>query len=280
MNNYISVEQALSKGRKQILYPMLFIIIVGVNILLSLFLFVFKHFDILTILTCLTFPILTAVLYLAYAIPRWKLWAYTKVDDLNGLKQKVAVFGIFTDNHPFWNQIAILSPKKKQLLEQVCNNNKSNTVYFKYSNLPSYTVLENKNSEPFLKTMIGLALCLTGIYLLLQEEYPIDFIIPTIALIFGVFISISSIKLLFSNKTIVVLSHQGVVIDKELIPWKNISKIEANTKPIGETFRDYLLLITNGNSYELSIDHLNYSVEEINELIDLYCSKALSSGLY
>jgi hypothetical protein len=65
------------------------------------------------------FSIPTAWLYWSYAVPKWKLWAYSRVDDLERLKKEAIEIGLIWPDGSIFEKTEICSKTMRQQILQL-----------------------------------------------------------------------------------------------------------------------------------------------------------------
>lgn len=126
MNNaarHVSVKQALWRGACTVNLPILVIIVAPWLLTLYMTAEVLKTAGIPSFLTTILlvlslFNIPLAWLWWSYAIPKWKLWAYARAEDVDTLKHAAVDVGlIWPDGHIFEKTEICSQDVRKQILK-------------------------------------------------------------------------------------------------------------------------------------------------------------------
>lgn len=110
----VTVDEALSKGRKSINTPVL-IIMFGL-IVLSVYLVTALHISGWFAAVGILFAFVIAWLYWSFAITKWRLWAFENVRNVHELKNRAVKEKLIWPDGSFWERTEIRSADEKQRL--------------------------------------------------------------------------------------------------------------------------------------------------------------------
>lgn len=88
----VSIPQAIEQGEKQIASPSRIILIATVALPVPLMVLAFSFWWLL-LLPCGMFA---SIVYVAWATPRWQIWAYRNVNDIHQLQRSAELAGLLT----------------------------------------------------------------------------------------------------------------------------------------------------------------------------------------
>ncbi len=120
-SNRLAIWQAVLTGQVTVTLPVM-VIMFGLFALEGYFAKFLGPMDLAPALLVLVIGVATplpfAWLYWSLAIPRWKLWAYSRVDDLRALKKAAIRAGlIWRDGHPFEKTEICSKAMRQQILK-------------------------------------------------------------------------------------------------------------------------------------------------------------------
>ena len=265
MNEQKLVDKAITRGQLVINLPVIIILITTIGVFLS-FQRKLGYPEYFTLLGLLSGFILSW-LYWSLSVARWKVWAYSNVNDLELLKNEAVKANIIWPEGNFFNRTIIYSrSQRNQLIELENKNYRIPFLKIDQTDLPKTTVLK----YPIVNTVFNLVLPVfmvsVGVYLILSDRN----IIGGIFVLFSLLRLVKALKnLVNKNEIIITLHEKGITIGKDRFGWNEIIEIEATFGVAGR--EDQVLKIkTLNNVFNLSIGDYNLPADEINERIYIY----------
>lgn len=284
MKKQVTVKEAIDRGQKTISYPTYGIMIVG--IMFSIFLFTTDFSILFSILFLLSSIIIFPWIYWSFAIVHWRIWAFSNVEDVYELKRKaIEVKLIFPDHYPF-NKTEIRTSQQKKNLEKIEPKLDAPEIdYFIYASgkLPKEMKIYNSKRNIIMSYTFYVFLLSIGILLFFHDNAAIEKKVTAIGII-GV-----AIFLMLSKKSVnlktpqLIINQKGIqTINTHFIPWENIKSIQPI--PENESWTsNYFLEIKIKDSDQfgdlLSLEHLEFSPDELEKIIKIYQKRNLQNKL-
>jgi hypothetical protein len=272
MNEFITADDAVSKGHKWITIPVLIILAGG--IFLSLYLVATEQISIkLFFIGFVSSMTVLPWLYWSLTINVWKNWAFENVRNVHELKRKAIEGNLIYDDESIFNKTIIsfswqknkwnslqVKFKQKDLIEKeifVDDLTIDNETRIYYSKLKNY-----------LEFIFGLLMLAVGIFILLiKKEYIWGSIISAI----GVYFSITEFKEATNNDPQIILSNKGIQTSTtKFYPWKEIKNAKVKMERTSKNIYFYLVYDYPDGSEEVLLDDLKIKVEKLEELLKLY----------
>ncbi|PWJ32895.1 hypothetical protein [Sediminitomix flava] len=268
----VTVEEALKKGKWQILYPSLIICFGGMPIIyLSLLPFEYTLTPILSIFL----PPILALLYASIITPKWKIWAYSNVDNVHLLYLKAVEGGIISNDNSSASKLMIMSASQRmklnQLNKKVSNNKGFVDVAFKDNpKIPKQIIIYKDKLSATVILVLGISSFCLGLYLLFFDRDNHHYHIG-VTLIFSPFMIYTSLKKRKDNQPQLTLNKSGIKIKgQQLIGWRSVIDAEAYVKGYGKGSKEYLKIRSGSGVFQIDIGEYNTSISELNNLIYIY----------
>ena len=262
MRGNISVDKAINNANWLIKKPM-FLILVVVIILKSIYIDVVfeKSIDIfLTIFTglCLCW------LYWSFAIPIWKIWAYSNVRNVHELKSKAIKSGFIFKDGGFFEKTELKSFQQSETLKKLEKKFQLEDEYHDDLIVP----IETKIYYSLIKLTIWLitlnCIIIGGIYLYITEikSFSVIFLI-----LFFVFFMILDIKNILNRNPQLIINEKGIQHKKNITLWVDIENEFVYDKWTAKLNHNKYLSF---NDVDYIINDYDISMKELKKLLKVY----------
>lgn len=285
MKETVTVEQALNKGRMQLVILPMLIIVGGIGIGVFIKRYYFNDTWVIAIATVASFII--SWLAWSYLVVSWKVWAFGNVRNVNELERKAIEQKMIWPDGSWFNKTEIWSYEQKQQWHHIEKKFLEKDVYKDDLAVPKETRLYYSKVEVYLGMIIGCVLIFIFFYLFgYRKNY-----IWTVAPLFGVYFLYKGIKkFLARNQPQLIIDSEGVYVEKrnEKFLWQRINSWTIRIDRSGSYFdffykdeepmpdeafhpeeldeEDYFRL----DKIEIEINEFNLSVAKIEKLLQVY----------
>lgn len=144
-----TIQEAIYFGLKTIALPSKIIIILTTTLCVVLLITDFSLGDLLII----PLGILMSILYTSFVTPRWKIWAYERVVDINQFQRSAELAGLLT-RQSYEKNGCFLSKKQIQILENLRKRFTDEARFEDDLSILNETIIYRKSIFPFLRNPI------------------------------------------------------------------------------------------------------------------------------
>lgn len=285
MKEEVTVEQALNKGRIQlVVLPMLIIFAaVGLSI------FVKRQYvnEAWVIIAGTVAGFAISWLAWSYLVVSWKVWAFGNVRNVNELERKAIEQKMIWPDGSWFNKTEIWTYGQRQKWHIIEKKFLEKDVYRDDSSVPKESNLYYSKVEVYLGMIIGCVFLFIFFYLYGYKENYIWVIAPP----FGIYFLYKGIKkFLARNQPQLIIDSQGVYAEsrKEKFLWKRINswkiRIDKSGSYLDIFYRDEESLPNDAfhpdelddedyfrlDRIEIEINEYNLSVAKIEKLLQVY----------
>jgi hypothetical protein len=266
--NAVTVDEAIKKGRWQLLW-MLIIILFGT---MGLFAFVLLHFNSGDIIwvnavgTVLVFilPALLATSYYFFMLPRWRIWAFTQVRNVHELKQRAILGKIYPKENSYVWRLEIKTAEQKQQILELEQKFALPDVFVDDYNLPFETSYAYSKVQNVFYLLFTSAAAFGGIAFLVQREF-----LPGIMLLLcgGVF-GYMTYKRMSTTGPVLTISNDGITTLKNgFHSWAGIKNEQIFYVRAGKASYYGLSFEINGELIKMSLKELtglsSYKIDHV-----------------
>lgn len=261
MNETVTVEQAIKKGIRLINYPVWTIFIIA---MLSPIYFTIKEIiPVWAFFICFILAIFLPILYWAFMVTKWKLWAFENVRNVHELKKRAIQERIIREDNSFYEKLEIRNFEEKEKWKTLQKKFNISDIFKDDLTIPDETKIYFSKRKNYTEFIIFSFCLLIPIMIFLNKGY----ISGTIFLIVIIFLIYKSLKNIINNSPQIIINNKGIqTISSNFHKWDEIINDEAIK--IGK----YSHLIYNhpNGEVELNIEDYNITQRELNKLLILY----------
>jgi hypothetical protein len=215
--------------------------------------------------------ILLSWLFWSFSLARWKVWAYSNVNDIQKLKHEAIKAKLIWQENSFLTHTAFYTKAQKSKLLEL--EHKTFRVPFpdvEQRNLPKTTTIKYPLINMIFSLLLPIFMGSVGINLILSDSNILGGLILFLSLLRLYKVCQKFIK---RDHVIITLDDKGIAIGKDSFNWKDISEAEASFGTAGREDQE-LKVKTLNTALIINIGDYNLSADEINERIHIYRNKA------
>lgn len=260
MQNLVTVEQALKKGRFKLVYlPMILTFgIIGLGFFLSGKYFFGGWIIPVSFLVGFIFGWLSW----SYFVVEWKIWAYENVRNIHELQRKAVEEKLIWNTGSWFEKTEFKNYEQKQKLKQLEKKFLEKDSYKDDVSVPKETIIFYSRSAILFLIVIYLGISFLGIYFLLEKEY-----FGLLFLGFGLYLSYEQFKKIRDKSPQIVINDKGIKLKNEnLTSWSRIYNDRVYVQSNGKKSTSYLAF----NNEKIQIDDLSIRFEKLENLLHVY----------
>jgi hypothetical protein len=267
--SFVSVDYALQKANREIKYPALVLFLVLFTGVMIWAVSLHKYW-----LIGVGFVSAAAamLIYSGIMTTKWKIWAFTHVQDIEELKIAAISEKLLPDEEEPWQEKLLIKSatdkiKLKEIDERLLQLHNSSRIAT-FTDDPSVAEITNIYESNIMVRAMGFIGLVLGLSLLFVFLYVGLFVIvaATVAVIYDQKVS----RPQRSNPTI-VLSNKGIeTYSAGVRAWGDITNEEVKFFSRGKNSYAALVYDYPGGSEEIDIDYLKTNVRSLNHLIYVY----------
>lgn len=261
----ISVDTAIEKAKRTILYPSLGILI-GIPLILCILaeLDIIQSWLVLIGFICST---LISILFWSFTITNWKIWAYKNVRNLHELKRRAIQEKLTYEDDSFYLKLEFKSQRQKEKLKYLEKRFENKDLFLDDNEIPTETIISFSKNGRSLIMYSGLG-SLALISLTLSILFNIYGIILSILFVLFIY--------LFTKNKIkaqwqITLNENGIqTLNTNFYEWNKV-KNEIVTEEGSSKYREYYLTYEHPTGIEkLRIDITEISNIRLEKLMRIY----------
>lgn len=261
----ISVDTAIEKAKRTILYPSLGILI-GIPLILCILaeLDIIQSWLVLIGFICST---LISILFWSFTITNWKIWAYENVRNLHELKRRAIQEKLTYEDDSFYLKLEFKSQRQKEKLKYLEKRFENKDLFSDDNEIPTETIISFSKNGRSLIMYSGLG-SLALISLTLSILFNIYGIILSILFVLFIY--------LFTKNKIkaqwqITLNENGIqTLNTNFYEWNKV-KNEIVTEEGSSKYREYYLTYEHPTGIEkLRIDITEISNIRLEKLMRIY----------
>lgn len=258
----ITVKEALKKGKIQLIYiPMIIMISL---ICFSLAIQIFNLFHIWVSLVFMVLAFVLSWLYWALNVANWKIWAYQNVRNVHELKKKAIEDKLIYEDYSISSKFEIVTKNQKEKLKQLEYKFDTPDFYRDDISVPKKTEIYYSKKYIFFENLFGisaLTIGIIGFYDNKGEKFLILFILVFL------FTTYRTYKKLILKKPVIIIDNKGIKINnKDFYKWENIYNERIVKENQGEQSNNYLIF----NDEKVLIAGLDTNYQKLEHLLHVY----------
>ena len=262
----VTVDEAISRGRKMITLPVS-VIILGIAGL-SIYLSTENYISGVTAILGVVLAIGLSWLYWSITITKWRLWAFDNVRNVHELQQKAQQAQLLWSEGSLFERSEIRTTTQKQKWNELQEKFNLKDVYQEDHALPDETVIRYSRANLAINIVMGAAMIGVGIYFFIKSGSFIAYIFDAA----GLFILIVGIRKALDKLPQVILNAKGIETEKDgFFPWSDISNEQVIKRQEGKTSITYLEFDDSyGTTKQVNIDELDINRKTLEDMLHTY----------
>jgi len=265
MYETVTVEEAISRGRRMISYPVMVIMfgIIGISVYLNTQNLIPALYMIIGIAASL----LLAWLYWSFMITKWKVWAFDNVRNVHELQRKAVEAQLIWTEGSFWEKTEIWNSADRDKWALLQDKFSQKDVFIEDLSVPQETSIHYSKNAILVQCII-LLLCLgLGIYLFIIKQY----IGATLLCAFGGYFIYTEYKKAMNKDAQIILNDKGIeTISAGFVEWKDITDEEVVIIRAGKSSNMYLQYNYTNGSEKVNINEFDTNKKALENLLHTY----------
>jgi len=269
----VSVEEAIQKGRREVVWPS--IAILASVIIIGFTGFIFTSLVLYFPLVMIAGPVI-ALIYYSKKSAKWRIWAFENVRNVHELKQRARNSGLMKeDGAPMFFDIGVSQADKAKWISLQEKLNRPD-VFADDSTVPPETVVYYSKTKKYLTLLFYVPILGLGIAILFIPDT------GTYLYIWGVFLIIVgaglfyiTIKDAYNSKPQITINNEGMsTAEAPLQPWKFINNERTTMSTSGRIRSIYLEYRYPGGYSKFSLDGFTINRNQLEHLLRVYRGRA------
>ncbi len=265
MNDVVSVNDAIKRGKYLLTYPTLamFIICILAPLVLSMYGFCPPWFMILG----MVFSIIPAWIWWSFNVVKWKVWAFSNVRNVHELKRKAIKENLIWPDGSSFEKTEVWNQTEKERWSEIQIKFKKEDVFEDDFNLPNESIIYYSRSKNLLELIIMAALVFGGFYFLYEESYLFAAIIIGVGT-WGVF---KEYKEYSNTNPQITINDKGIeTAFCEFVPWNHIRDEQVEREGSGKHIKFKLTYEAYDELQEVYIDEYDTNEASLEHLLQVY----------
>jgi len=261
----VSVDDALHRGIRNIVYPRTSLLILSITSPIFL-----RAADLIPqsyIFWGIPLGLFVTWFYWAVASTKWKVWAYDSVRNVHELQKRAIKEGIITEEGSFWDSISIKSADDKQKLYELQSKFDVPDVFIDDLQVPAETQIFYSKRKSMFGLMMSLLLILGGTAMMIYTQgYPGVFLIA-----FGGFLVFKEVQHFTSSQAQVIINAEGIETAKEPFrSWADICDEDVVTEQHGKSTTHNFVYSYDGGSEDINLAPMDITRHAMEHLLLVY----------
>lgn len=266
MNETITVDEALARGQRMLMYPCIFILFGTMG--LTLYLGLRNTIPTWGIPCGFLLSFVFCWLYYSFKITKWRIWAFENVRNVHELKKRAIQEKLIGADESIFEKFEIRTSRDKIKLGLLQDKFQQDDLFEDDLTIPFETVIYNSrvsNGIVMIVMLFGLG---GGIYLVAIIE---KYIIGTILSVISAYISFSKYRDVKNAHPQIILNEKGIETSStEFYRWNEIQNEEVISDGYGNHSHCYLIYNHPNGVERFQIDFLGTNSRNLNKLLRLY----------
>lgn len=265
----VSVRQALSRGKFQLVYIPIVIFIA----LLALPFFIAPEEKIGWALAGgFAGGTILAWLYWSFAVTYWRIWAFGNVRNVHELRRRAIADKLIHPEGSMYSRTEIATASQKRKLLELENEFMKEDIFRDDRSLPKEFSIYISRSRAIVEVILGGILFVGAIWAATREES--KFFACISLLFFGTVLVFTGGNKLSIKKPLLTLNSDGIKSDEfGFISWSKVKSWNIVSRS-----NSYDLEI-NGGEYTMNVSDLKIGIDKLKDIIEIYNSRYENSQI-
>lgn len=267
MRGNVTVSEALSKGRKTLVYfPMVLIFgFIGIAFYVGSLDLVEGYVIALIVLL----GIILACLSWSINVNKWKIWAYENVRNVHELKRKAIEEKLIWNDGSWFEKTEFKSYEQKQKLNHLEKKFLEKDVYVDDITIPKETQIFYSKGMILFGLVFGLFFIGVTVYFYFRNDNKdLFFLLPGGLGIYFIYTSI--VKIIKKEPQISINSEGIKLYKKDLMSWDNITNDFVIKRKSGKQIKCYLAFDFKIDRLEVELNELGIDNDKLENLLRVY----------
>jgi hypothetical protein len=261
----VTVDEAISKGKRMLVYPSMSILFgtIGLGLLLAV-----SDYPPETFVICLFGGPILAVIYWNYTVTKWRIWAFENVRNVHELRKKAIRHKLLRREGNYFARTEFVNAEQKLQLRRLEKKFLDKDVYHEDLSVTIETQVFFSKPVMVFAYIFSLAILILGIYVAIANTtfIPLYFFLPI-----GGFLLYKAYKRYSGKAPQLVINALGIRIrDKLLIEWGDIQNDEIIYRREGKNDNHYLAISHVDGYDEILLNDLDITIEELEHKLQVH----------
>ena len=266
MSEFVTVDEAISKGHRMVNYPSMLIMFGTMGVA--------GYLGIQEIQPTWISPVMFVIslilpwIYWSFMITKWRLWAFENVRNVHELKKRAILERLIWTDDSIFEKTEIRGSTDKEHWNLLKEKFKKDDIFKDDFTVAEETKIYCSIGANHLGIAFSLAFCLGGIYLIVMTD---SYIIGTAFSLLGIYSAYEKFKNATNTEPQIIFNHKGIQTSTtKFYSWTEITNEDIITEQGSEHINCYLFY-NHPNGYEkLLIDDYETDSKTLNHLLVVY----------
>jgi len=265
MTEFVTVDEAISKGKRMVNYP-----VVAINFgfaVLTMFLSATKQIPFWGLAIGFVLGFILSWLWWSFKITKWRVWAFENVRNVHELKKRAIRERLIWPENNFLEKTEIWSAADKETWTLLQKKFDREDLFQDDLEIPDETIIYYSKGKNLFEMLLFLGCLLLGLYLIKKETY----IFGTILSVVGAYFGYREYKQVTNKEPQIIINDKGIsTISTEFYSWELIFNEDVIGEGRGENTRYYLVYGHPLGAEHLEIEDYDTDSRSLSKLLGLY----------
>jgi len=211
-----------------------------------------------------------AWIFWSFAITKWRIWAFRKVENHSELKQSAVIAGLIWEDGSFFEKTEIRTQKEQNLIDDLEKRYKGRKSTQKFRDDPDVGEVTTYNYSKISISINFILLVLSagfGIYLIYQDN---DLLTGIILICIGIFLGYKNIKKLSNSNSPLTIGNFGIEINSTQYSWHQISNTKIKLVGFGKNQTHNLQFEVSTGTVIINLIDFNLRISDLRHRLYIY----------
>lgn len=268
MSSSVSVEEAISKGKRMVTIPS--VVVLFVVIFICIYLGSERILPFWIAPGGFVFGIIAAWLYWSVMITRWRLWAFENVRNVHRLKRRAVQERLIWKDGHILEKTEFRSGADKQYWESLQDKFKHKDNFDDDLAVPEETSIVFSKFKIYFKFFLALFFVAVGIFLM-KVGTSFEIVLAGLMIGLGAFIGFTAYKQMLNKDPQIIINAKGIkVAGFDFHRWAEISNEDVLRKGSGKHQQFFLVYDHINQPVKIKIDELDTNMRKLDNLLFIY----------
>lgn len=213
---------------------------------------------------------MVAWVFWSFMITKWRIWAYSRVSDIQELKKQAVDGGLIWKDGSFFERTEIRTSEQRELINEFENQIETAEKEHAFSDnpaIPASSEFKFSKGVILVKLIQTISVIATGFYLALSTENPI---VGYVIIGTGIILSIKPFLRMSNDVPTLILSNEGITVKSRTYKWSRITNESVGVEGTGRSRSSYLTFKTDESTEKVPIDEYDITLPHMKTLLKVY----------
>ena len=265
MNDMVTVNDAIKRGKYLLTYPTLAIVLICIfaPLVLSMNGFCPPWFMIFGLI----FSVVPSWIWWSFMVVKWKVWAFSNVRNVHELKRKAIKENLIWPDESSFAKTEVWNQTEKEKWSEIQIKFNKDDVFEDDFNVPNESIIYYSRSKNLMELIIMAALVVGGFYFLYEESYIMAAVLIGVGT-WGVF---KEYKEYSNTNPQITINDKGIeTAFCEFVPWNHIRNEQVEREGSGKHIKFKLTYEAYDELQEVYIDEYDTNEASLEHLLQVY----------